>query len=128
MLPAVHGDAIWLRRALANLVANAVRCTPDGGAIALTAVAAGASVEFGVADTGIGIEATRLADLFEPFAPAHGDVDLHTSGEFDFGARGLGLGLAITRAIVEAHGGRLTVDSARGAGSRFSFTVPVASG
>lgn len=125
-LPPVWGDARWLRRAIGNLVTNAVRCTPDEGSIRLTATAAGDCVEVSVADTGIGIEASRFADLFEPFAGVHGDVDLHTSGAFDFGARGLGLGLAITRSIVEAHGGRLNVDSTCGTGSRFSFTVPVA--
>lgn len=124
-LPGVRGDPVWLRRALANLIGNAVRCTPDGGSITVAAVRAGDVVEVSVTDTGTGIEATRLPDLFEPFAAVHGDLDLHTSGAFDFGARGLGLGLAITRAVVEAHGGRVEVASAPGAGSRFALTVPV---
>ena len=79
-----------------------------------------------VTDTGIGIDPSVLDELFEPFSAAGGDPALHTSGRFEFGARGLGLGLAITKAIVEAHGGSIDVQTQVGAGSRFTVTVPVA--
>jgi signal transduction histidine kinase len=123
-VPAIHGDPLWLRRALSNLVSNAIRFTPDGGRITVGAAATSAGVAIAVADTGVGIDARLLDELFEPFSAAGGDPALHTSGRFEFGARGLGLGLAITQAIVQAHGGSLEVQTQVGVGSRFTVTLP----
>jgi signal transduction histidine kinase len=124
-LPRITGDRVWLTRALYNLISNAVRFTPDGGSVTVTAAAAGAMVEISVADTGVGVEASLLDEVFEPFSAAGGEIQLHTSGRFEFGSRGLGLGLAITRAIIEQHGGTVSVCSQRGVGSRFSAVLPV---
>jgi len=125
-VPPVTADPVWLRRALSNLVSNAIRFTPDGGRITVTAAVIATQVTISVTDTGIGIDANVLDELFEPFSAAGGDPALHTSGRFEFGARGLGLGLAITKAIVEAHGGSVTVQTQLGVGSQFTVTVPVA--
>ena len=123
-LPPVSGDRLWLERALFNLMSNAVRFTPDGGSVCLSAAATPQAVEIAVADTGIGIEASALDEVFEPWSSAGGDVHLHSSGRFEFGARCLGLGLAITKAVVVEHGGTIAVSSQRGLGSRFTVTLP----
>jgi len=124
-LPRITADRVWLERAIYNLISNAVRFTPDGGSVTVTAAAADAAVEIAVADTGMGVDASLLDEVFEPFSAAGGEIQLHTSGRFEFGSRGLGLGLAITRAIVEQHGGTISVRSQRGVGSRFSAVLPV---
>jgi signal transduction histidine kinase len=125
-VPEITADPLWLNRALSNLISNAIRCTPDGGCISVAATATAAGVAISVSDTGIGIDPRVLDELFEPFSAAGGDPTLHTSGRFEFGARGLGLGLAITKAIVEAHGGSIDVHTQVGAGSRFTITLPIA--
>ncbi len=127
-LPPLVADPLWLKRGLANLISNAVRFTPDGGAITVTATATPAAVEITVADSGIGIDPSLLDEVFEPFSAACGDVSLHSSGQHEFGSRGLGLGLAITKAIVEEHAGSITVRSHPGAGTQFSVTLPLAIG
>jgi signal transduction histidine kinase len=82
-------------------------------------------VAISVADTGIGIDASLIGEVFEPLSAAGGEIHLHTSGRFEFGSRGLGLGLAITKAIIEQHGGTISVQSQRGVGSRFAAVLPV---
>jgi signal transduction histidine kinase len=124
VLPRITGDRLWLERALFNLISNAVRFTRDGGSVTVTAAAAAAAVEISVADTGVGIDASLLEEVFEPFSAAGGEIHLHTSGRFEFGSRGLGLGLAITKAIIEQHGGTISVQSQPGAGSRFTAMLP----
>jgi two-component system, sensor histidine kinase and response regulator len=126
-LPALNADPRWLERALSNLIANAVRFTPDGGTVTVSARAGAARVEITVADTGIGIDPGLLEELFEPFSAAGGDVAFHGSGRFEFGARGLGLGLAIAKAIIDEHGGTIAVRSQPGAGSVFTVRLPLAS-
>jgi signal transduction histidine kinase len=123
--PPLLGDRIWLEQALTNLVSNAVRFTPDGGTITVEATANDAAVVVKVTDTGIGIDEGALEEVFEPFSGACGDVVLHASGRFEFGSRGLGLGLAITKAIVDRHGGSIAVRSQKGAGSQFTITLPL---
>jgi signal transduction histidine kinase len=125
-VPAITADPLWLQRALSNLISNAIRCTPDGGSITVGVTATSAQMAIAVTDTGIGIDPSVLDELFEPFSAAGGDPALHTSGRFEFGARGLGLGLAITKAIIEAHGGRIAVHTQVGAGSQFTITLPLA--
>jgi signal transduction histidine kinase len=121
----LRADPYWLREALAALLTNAVRCTPDGGWVRLSARADGDWMEIAVTDNGIGIAAGELATLFEPFSSAGGSLLLHGSGRLAFGARGLGLGLAMVKEIAAAHGGTVRVESAPGAGSRFTLRLPL---
>jgi signal transduction histidine kinase len=99
-----------------NLVGNALKFTPRGGRVTVSAARSPADVFVRVADTGPGIPEEQLARLFDRFWQARGTD-----------RRGIGLGLAIARAIAEAHGGRLTVESALGRGSVFQFAMPLAS-
>jgi two-component system, OmpR family, phosphate regulon sensor histidine kinase PhoR len=114
-LPAVRGDAVQLGEVLQNLVDNALQYTPPGGRIDVTAYSNGHEVIFTVADTGIGIPESDLERIFERFYR----VDAARSRE----AGGTGLGLSIARHIVDAHGGRIWVESAVGQGSRFRFSI-----
>jgi PAS domain S-box-containing protein len=116
-VPDVRADRARLLQILSNLVGNAVKFTPSGGSVRLGAEAAGESVRFCVIDTGRGIDAEHLPRLFERFWQARrGD------------RQGLGLGLSIAKAIVDAHGGRIWAESTLGAGSTFSFTLPAVAG
>jgi signal transduction histidine kinase len=118
-IPAVRGDGAQLAEVLQNLLDNAVQYTPSGGKIDVKAGIDGKEVVFTVTDTGIGIPESDLERIFERFYR----VDAARSRE----AGGTGLGLAIARHIVDAHSGRIWVESAIGQGSRFHFSVPVAS-
>ena len=117
-LPAVRGDANLLRDVLQNLVDNAIQYTPQGGRILVSAAVKEREVVITVADTGIGIPLSDQERIFERFYR----VDAARSRE----AGGTGLGLSIARHIVEVHGGRLWVESEIGAGSKFSFSIPLA--
>jgi two-component system phosphate regulon sensor histidine kinase PhoR len=117
-LPAVRGDASLLRDVLQNLVDNAVQYTPPSGQIRISAEARKREVVITVTDTGIGIPLSDQERIFERFYR----VDAARSRE----AGGTGLGLSIAKHIVEAHGGRLWVQSEVGAGSKFSFSIPIA--
>ena len=124
-----RADPGWLRHALDALLSNAVRCTPDGGRVRVAARAQPAWTEIAVSDTGVGIAPEHAADLFEPFSAAGGELLLHGSGRFAFGARGLGLGLAAVRGIAEAHGGTAAAaPNAAGPGSCFTVRLPAARG
>jgi two-component system OmpR family sensor kinase/two-component system sensor histidine kinase BaeS len=123
--PAVVADADRVRQVLHNLIANALRHTPAGGSIAISAAEAGghtasaqAFVTFTVADTGQGIAAADLPHVFERFWR----TDRSRSRE----QGGSGLGLAIAKQIVEAHGGQIGVTSRVGVGSQFWFRLPIA--
>ena len=117
--PPIRGDGVQLGEVLQNLLDNAVQYTPAGGRIEVISCANGQSVVFTVADTGIGVPEADLERIFERFYR----VDAARSRE----AGGTGLGLSIARHIVEAHGGRIWVESAVGLGSRFHFSIPTAS-
>lgn len=107
----MRGDADLLALALANLVNNAIKYTPDGGHVYLTASADEHNVRFSVKDTGIGIAGEEQARIFERFHTA-GDTTLHSTSKVAYLGGGLGLGLAICKGIIEAHGGRIWVESA----------------
>lgn len=115
----VWADPQWIRQAVWGLLSNAVRFTPDGGWIRVEAAKAEDAVAIIVSDSGVGIAADHLEGIFEPFSSAMGDVLSHSSGQFAFGARGLGLGLATVMGIMQAHGGTASATSSLGSGSRF---------
>ncbi len=110
-LPIIDVDPVRIREVIANLVANALRHTPSGGAIAVRASATGGSVVLTVSDTGPGIDPALLPHVFDRF------VRGETSG-------GSGLGLAIARGLVEAHGGRISVASSDSSGTTFQVELP----
>ena len=117
-LPAARGDASLLRDVLQNLLDNAIQYTPAGGRIGVSTTAGAREAVITVADTGIGIPLAEQERIFERFYRA----DAARSRE----AGGTGLGLSIAKHIVEAHGGRLWVESTVGSGSRFYFSIPLA--
>jgi signal transduction histidine kinase len=117
-LPAVHVDPERVHQVLFNLLDNAVRFTPAGGEVTVAAHRVNGSCEIAVIDTGPGIAAEHLPRLFERFYRA----DASRSR----GDGGTGIGLAIARSVVEAHGGRIRAESRVGRGSVFTFDLPVA--
>jgi len=113
-------DADRLVLALVNLVGNAIKFSPPGGTVEISAEPRDEFVQFIVADNGRGIPATHLESIFERFH----QVEASNARE----RAGTGLGLPITKGIVEQHGGRIWVDSQPGWGSKFGFTIPQAEG
>ncbi len=109
-------DTPAVRRVLTNLVQNALRHTPADGTVAVTARAVAEGVQVDVVDTGEGIPAADLPHVFERFYRGEKSRSRETGGA--------GLGLAIARGFVEAHGGRIWVESEAGRGTRFSFILP----
>ena len=116
-LSPVHGNARRLRQVVNNLVSNALKYTPDGGQISVTAREDGEFVFLQVRDTGIGIALEDQRHIFDKFYRVRSDATEHINGS--------GLGLAIVKAIVEKHGGRVWVDSEAGKGSTFTAVLPV---
>jgi signal transduction histidine kinase len=110
-VPEVDVDPVRIGEVLANLLTNAIRHTPSGGAVRVVVEPAPGGVAFTVADTGPGIDARDLPHVFDRF------VKSADSG-------GAGLGLAIARSLVEAHGGRITAESAFGQGTTMRFVLP----
>ena len=111
-LPILEIDPLRIREVISNLVDNALRYVTTGGSVRVSARSTDAAVEIAVADDGPGIPAALLPTIFERFAK---------SAE----SRGSGLGLAIARAIVEAHGGTITAESAESAGTTIRLTLPI---
>jgi len=109
----IAGDRDRLIQAFSNLIGNAVKFTPAAGRIEMTGSFAGGTVEYRVRDTGAGIPAEHLPHLFDRFWQATRT-----------GRAGAGLGLFITRGIVEAHGGAMSVESVEGQGSTFIVRLP----
>jgi two-component system phosphate regulon sensor histidine kinase PhoR len=113
-LPEVQADETRLEQVLVNLIHNAVKFTRPGGEVVLSADSVEGAVRFAVKDRGIGIPAEEVSRIFERFYR----VDKSRAGS------GTGLGLSIARHIVEAHGGKIWVESEEGRGSTFFFTIP----
>jgi two-component system phosphate regulon sensor histidine kinase PhoR len=117
-LPSVPADRDRVRQVIANLVYNAIKFTPAGGMITITSRALEDSVVVDIIDTGIGIPKEDLPRVFERFYKG----DKARAGE------GTGMGLAIAKHVVEAHGGSIWVRSQEGNGSTFSFSLPFQTG
>lgn len=109
-MPVIQGDGRQLYIALKNVVGNAIKYTPDGGAVTVRALPVGDAVDIIVSDTGIGIPLDEQRHIFEHFHVVE-SVEHHSSSKVAFQGGGLGIGLAITRGIVEAHEGRIWVES-----------------
>jgi PAS domain S-box-containing protein len=115
-LPPITADAQRVKQVLINLVGNAIKFTPEGGRIVVRVAETPTHLCLQVEDNGIGISPDDLARLFHPFTQVD-DSNTRAAG-------GTGLGLSISRALVEAHGGALNVESEPGRGSTFWFTLP----
>jgi signal transduction histidine kinase len=111
-------DRLQLVRIVDNLVTNAVKFTPDGGTVRLAARSEGARAIVEVTDTGVGVPASELPDLFNRFFRGRNAIEEAVPGS--------GLGLAISQVIAEAHGSTIEVESTPGAGSTFRFGLPLA--
>lgn len=120
----VDADPTLLSVVLRNLMANAIRFTPDGGSISLRAKPHAGLVEFSVCDSGIGIAAKEIPLIFEKFYEVTSAL-AHSSGVYEFGSAGLGLGLSAVKSILDAHGAVIEVESTPGVGSLFRFCLPV---
>jgi PAS domain S-box-containing protein len=114
-IPPVLLDSARILQVFSNLIGNAIKFTPIGGSVSIRCERAGDEVRLGVSDTGPGIPAEELPHIFRRFWQAS------TKDR-----RGIGLGLSIAEGIVEAHGGRIWVESRPGVGSTFYFTRPLA--
>jgi signal transduction histidine kinase len=117
-LPLVMADPRRARQILRNLVENAIKYSPQGGTITISASVDASSVQTSVADQGIGIESSHLDSVFDRFYQVDSASTRRVGGS--------GLGLSICKAIVEAHNGKIWVESQSGSGSTFYFTFPLA--
>jgi len=116
-------DRERMEQAFKHLLDNAIRFTADGGAITVAITLDDERANLDVRDTGVGIAAHDLERIFDK-AHIVGDVLNHRSGRMEFGSRGLGLGLALCKAIVEAHGGEVRARSVLARGSTFTISLP----
>lgn len=115
-LPTVQGDRDKLYEVLANLMDNAIKFTPSGGRVAVGAVILDRKyIRVDITDTGCGISEEHLPKVFDKFYRAQSSSE---------NVAGAGLGLAITKGLVELHGGTIAVESTSGQGSHFYFTLP----
>jgi signal transduction histidine kinase len=115
-LGTIRADERKVKQVLLNLLSNALKFTPEGGKVDVRARANGGVAEVSVADTGVGISPEDQQAVFEEFRQV---------GASSKKSEGTGLGLAISRKLIELHGGRLWLESALGAGSTFTFTLPL---
>lgn len=127
-LPPARVDGPRLTQALANLVRNAIRFTPDGGRIEVRGSRDGRDLVLAVKDSGIGIAADKMDEVLKRSFSVRDSLHHHSSGTLEFNSAGLGLGLTLARGIVEAHGGAIEAESAPDAGSTFTIRVPFARG
>jgi signal transduction histidine kinase len=118
-LPRVRADRVRVREIILNLVDNAVKYTPEGGGVSLSAAAHNGVVEVAISDTGVGIPPDAGERVFEPFYRVKGTKTQR-------GESSSGLGLTLARRLVEAQGGTIRYESARGRGTTFTFSLPTA--
>jgi len=110
-LPTIRADADHLQQVFVNLITNAVQAMPEGGVLSVRTRKDGADVVIWVADTGAGIPEEAMPNLFQPF--------------FTTKEKGIGLGLSVTRSLVEGHRGTINVESHVGQGTTFTVRLPV---
>ena len=115
-LPVLTADKRLLKQVLLNLLSNAIKFTPDGGQVTIKANQEDGGIIVQVADTGIGMDAEELQTAFSPY----GQVDSMIARQH----QGTGLGLPISRALAELHGGSLTADSIKGSGTTLTLRLP----
>jgi signal transduction histidine kinase len=114
--PVIQADAARLEQVLSNLIGNAIKYSPKGGAVRITGRALPDQVVVSVSDEGIGIPVEEQDRIFERFYRVDDALSRRTAGS--------GLGLYLAKAVVEAHGGRIWVESKPGQGAAFSFALP----
>jgi two-component system sensor histidine kinase KdpD len=114
-LPLIEFDAVLIERVLCNLLENTAKYTPPGSTVRISAIVSGKDLLASISDNGPGLPRGQEEAIFEKF----------TRGEKESSTAGVGLGLAICRAIVEAHKGRIWAENVAGGGARFSFTLPL---
>jgi len=117
-LPPIYADKGKLRQVFINLLGNATKFTPDGGKLKIEAIRKDHSCQVSVVDNGIGIKKEDQEKLFEPFSQLDNPLTERKEGT--------GLGLALSKQIIEKHGGQIWIESEYGKGSRFTFTLPLA--
>jgi signal transduction histidine kinase len=115
-IPRIKGDRELLIRVMINLIGNAVKFSPQGGDVRVTALATGFGVKVSVIDKGSGIPEEKLSSIFERY--------VQLGKETEKMKMGTGLGLTICRQIVEAHGGKIRAENAAGGGSMFTVELP----
>lgn len=128
-LPIIQGDGEQLKSAIYHVFSNAIKYTPDGGSIFVVGRAVGDTVDLIIQDTGIGIPDSEHRRIFDQFYTL-GSIEHHSTSKFAFQGGGLGLGLAIVKGIIEAHNGRVWVESERRdpdqfPGSTFHILLPL---
>jgi signal transduction histidine kinase len=125
----IQGDQNYLRRAIANVISNAIKFTPDGGLIQVWCEEQNDTLDLVVRDTGIGIDREEQEHIFDKFYVLE-NTELHSTSTTSFKGGGMGLGLSVVRGIIEAHGGRVCVES-KGhdeetlPGSTFHLILPI---
>ncbi len=128
-MPAIEGDQQQLQVAFNNIIGNAIKYTPDGGKILIKGEQLSTMIHLWIQDSGIGIPIEEQSRIFEQFYSLH-PIEYHSSSKYAYLGGGLGLGLAIAKGVIEAHGGRISVDSSGEdkkllPGSAFHIFLPV---
>jgi two-component system cell cycle sensor histidine kinase PleC len=116
-LPEIEADFRALKQILLNLLTNAIKFTPHSGTVTISAAMTDANVHITVADTGIGIAARDMERLAKPFE--------QIENKFSKTKEGTGLGLALTKSLIEMHNGRLEIDSTEGQGTTVNVILPI---
>jgi signal transduction histidine kinase len=116
-------DPEKMRDSMNHLLLNAIKFTADGGKVTMSGRRKEGAVEIRISDTGVGMDPATVQQLFRPFFTSF-DVSRHSSGQYEFCRRGLGLGLSVVKAFVDLHGGTIRAESEPGKGTTFIVTLP----
>jgi signal transduction histidine kinase len=118
-----HLDAEKIRDTLNHLLLNAIKFTPDAGKVSMSGRRNESGIEIRIGDTGVGMDPATVEKLFTPFFTSF-DVSHHSSGQYEFCRRGLGLGLSVVKSFIDLHGGTIEVQSEPGIGTTFTLRLP----